>query len=161
MFFFLAFLCLSRPSVAEVTLPAWLLDNWTVTKVYEDNAVYPEPDHEPKVWLGGQVMKVLPDKLSLGGEICADFEVAAKRGTLRKVFVAELGKQPESIGVKPSRNALDYLQISCGKSFTGETLERDATPRLNWYIFQKSKDEIEMPFFGGAYLELHRAAPTS
>jgi hypothetical protein len=115
----------------------------------------------PRVWLGGKTMKIEPGKLSLGGEICLDFDVAAKRGNVRQVFVSELGKPPEKIGVKLGKGATDYLRVTCGKSLADETFERDETPKLDWNIFLKSKDQIEMPFFGGAYLELRRPAPTS
>lgn len=142
-------------------IPTWLLGDWVVTKIYEDKTVYPEADREPQVWLGGKTMKIETGKLSLGGEICLDLDVAMKHGNARKVFVTELGKPPENIGVKLSNTAIDYLRVTCGKSFTDETFERDEGLKLDWNIFLKSKDQIEMPFFGGAYLELRRTAPTS
>lgn len=146
---------------ADGRLPSWILGDWTVVKVHEDDIPYPEPAREPQVWLSGQTLTVSPEQLSLAGEICVKFEAVTKRGDWHAVLADVLGKAPEQIGVRLSKAPRDYVHISCGQSFTEGTIERPAAPRMDWEILAKSKDRIEMPFFGGAYLELRRSAPTS
>ena len=106
-------------------VPTWLLGKWVVTKVYEDaNETYPVPSAEPEVWLGGKTMSVEPNRLSLGGEICTDFGVEPKRGTIRQILKTMSGQTPQQIGLNAKRGQVSYLKVTCGRSFTEETAER-------------------------------------
>ena len=143
-------------------VPTWLLGKWVVTKVYEDaNEAYPVPSAEPEVWLGGKTMSVEPNRLSLGGEICTDFGVESKRGTIRQILKTMSGQTPQQIGLNAKRGQVSYLKVTCGRSFTEETAERVGMPHVEWYIVVDDREKIEMAFLGGAYLELRRPTPTS
>jgi hypothetical protein len=143
-------------------VPTWLLGKWVVTKVYEDaNETYPVPSAEPEVWLGGKTMSVEPNRLSLGGEICTDFGVEPKRGTIRQILKTMSGQTPQQIGLNAKRGQVSYLKVTCGRSFTEETAERVEMPHIEWYIVVDDREKIEMAFLGGAYLELRRPTPTS
>jgi hypothetical protein len=140
-------------------VPAWLLGNWAVTKVYEDaNETYPVPRAEPVVWLTGKTMSIEPNRLSLGGEVCLDFDAESKRGTIAQILKTMSGQTPQQIGLTVKKEAVSYLKITCGRSFTEETAERVEMPHIEWYIVIDDQTKIEMAFLGGAYLELRRPA---
>jgi hypothetical protein len=159
---FLSLLAVSADAADKSSaLPHWLLGDWIVTKVYEADIPYPDPEGEPKVRFGSQKLTIGPDKLSLSGEVCTDLDIVTKRGTLGQILAGTIGRKPAELGLSVSHESTSYLVVTCGKSFQEDTEERTHTPSVHWHILLKSRDNISMPFFGGAYLELRRPAPTS
>ena len=153
----------SAAAPTGIPIPQSLLGEWVVTKVYEPDGPYPEPGAEPKVWLDGKTMVIESNRLSLGGEVCIDLDVTKKRGSIARILAINSGEKPSDMGLKPRAGAVDYLAIRCGHSFTNETSERTGIDYIEWYVVldERNRSEIELGFFGGAYLELRRPAPTS
>ena len=145
------------------SLPAWVLGKWAVTKVYEFDGTYPEPGTDPREWLGDQTMSIESNRLSLRGEVCADLDVVRKRGPVAQILAAKSNQKPSEIGLKPRKDGVDYLAIRCRHGFTAETSERIGIDYIKWYLVMDERDqsEIELAFWPGVYLELHRPQPPS
>lgn len=146
-----------------VPIPPSLLGEWVVTKVYELNKVYPQPSAEPKIWLDGKTLVIEQNRLSLGGEICLDLDVQRKRGSIAQILKETAGETAKEIGLKSRKGVSDYFVARCNSSFSEEKFERIGVNYIEWYLVMNraDQDEIELAFFNGAYMELHRASPTS
>lgn len=153
----------TEPCAAHGSIPSWLLGDWVVTKIYKPDAVYPEPDAEPQVRLDGKAMTISPNRLSLGGEVCADLDIKSKYATVAQVLLQSSAQKPEDIGLTPRKGRVSYLEVRCAKSFMDETVERTNIDYIKWYVVidEQNRSEIELAFLGGVYLELHRPSPTS
>lgn len=145
------------------SFPDWMLGNWTVTKVYEADIVYPQADAEPVVRLSGKTMSVEPNKLSLSGEICLDLDIKEKKATVAQVLKESSAQKPKDVGLSPKKGPMTYFDVRCRRSFMDQTTERTGINYIEWYIVFDEKDQsaIQLAFLGGTYLELHRASPTS
>ncbi|MTJ81246.1 MAG: hypothetical protein F8N37_09535 [Telmatospirillum sp.] len=143
-------------------IPNWLLGDWIVTKVYqagEDVVRYQEPEAEPVVRLTGKTMTVEPNRLSLGGEVCADISVRKRRDTIRHLVKdVELGAEPEIFGLTPRPGRLPYLEINCGRSLTEEKDGQDDRHinYIDWIVIPNGHDKIDLMFMGPCYVELRR-----
>jgi hypothetical protein len=145
-------------------LPDWLLGQWQVTKIYEDRGkFYPDPAAEPRIYYRDQIMTIELGRIIFTDSTCADITVKEKLDTVANLLKQETGYGgPERIGLKPKIGQVYYFDVKCGKRFReimGNTLEE--RPGLSWRIIPDGHSKIDMPFFGGSYLELRKLGPTS
>jgi hypothetical protein len=150
---------------AGAPVPDWLRGEWVVTKVYEANEVYPVSAGEPKVHYIGQTMTVEADSLHLTSEICAEATARDASAGFQDLIRRTTGQStPSALGLGSTPGKINYLEITCGKSLMEDgsrNVERDIGRPIKWRVIRDADDKIEMPFFSGCFLELHRQKPTS
>lgn len=146
----LAFLLAGQARAAG--LPDWLLGEWDVTRIYEEDPerhIYPSAAGEPAVWLDGRTMTVEPNRLELANHICANIAVREKRDTIARLVSRTLWLKPQALGLTPRPGTLPYLDIQCGNDLIrykdGTVADRHAD-YIHWQIIPDGHDKIEMMF---------------
>lgn len=163
----LAIVGTSGPASAT-PVPDWMLGDWPIQEIHQDNDKPYEPEGGPAVWWKNLQFHVARDRLAFADWVCQGPHATLRRGTVSQLVAKKTGGTPDDLGLSSEKDAVPYYDVRCDKSLVRNSSSSehpgdssDLGISLPWVVIVRSKSRIDMPFQAGSYVVFSRPGPTT
>lgn len=149
-------------------LPDWMLGDWPVRHVFQDDdKPYPESGG-PNVWWKDKSLRVESDRLVFDDTTCEGTHATLQQGEVSTLLHATTRETFSDLGMPVEKGTVIYYKVRCDhvlvqmRAFQGHpTHTNELDNDKPWYLIVRSKTELAMPYRSWSFIVFGRAGPST